>query len=146
VVTEIQRTSDAVLALTDGDYLKFGQLMTASHKSLRDDYEVTCVELEKLVSLAQQEKDGVLGACMTGGGFGGCTVTLLRSHALASIKQRIEKSYQSREGEKATFYITTPCRRAGVVAQKFFLGKKASKPSFTVPTNDAKKPNPATFM
>ena len=48
------------------------------------------MELEKLVSLAQQEKDGVLGACMTGGGFGGCTVTLLRSHALASIKQRIE--------------------------------------------------------
>ena len=48
------------------------------------------MELEKLVSLARQEKDGVLGACMTGGGFGGCTVTLLRSHALASTKQRIE--------------------------------------------------------
>jgi galactokinase len=146
VVTEIQRTSDAVQALRDKDYRRLGQLMTDSHKSLRNDFEVTCVELEKLVSLARQEKDGVLGACMTGGGFGGCTVTLLRSHALASTKQRIEKSYQSREGEKATFYITTPCRGAGVVAQKFYLGKKASKPLFTVPTNDAKKPNPATFI
>ena len=48
------------------------------------------MELEKLVNLARQEKEGVLGACMTGGGFGGCTVTLLRSHALASTKQRIE--------------------------------------------------------
>ena len=56
----------------------------------RDDYEVTCAELEQLVSLALQDRDGVYGSCVTGPGFGGCTVTLLRSYAVSTTKQRIE--------------------------------------------------------
>jgi galactokinase len=123
VVTEIQRTSDAVRALTDGDYLKFGQLMTASHKSLRDDYEVSCGELDKLVNLAL-DGEGVLGSRMTGGGFGGCTVTLLKRSAMQSTIARIQESYESRNGEKATFYIATPCGGAGDIPQKLVVGKK----------------------
>jgi hypothetical protein len=123
VVTEIQRTSDAVLALTDGDYLKFGQLMTASHKSLRDDYEVSCEELDKLVGLAL-DGEGVLGSRMTGGGFGGCTVTLLKRSAMQSTIARIQESYESRKGEKATFYIATPCGGAGDIPPKLVVGKK----------------------
>jgi galactokinase len=91
-VTEIQRTTDAVQALEGGDYKKFGELMTQSHNSLRDDYEVSCRELDQLVSLALQEEDGVLGARMTGGGFGGCTVTLLKRSAMQSTIQRIQVS------------------------------------------------------
>ena len=71
VVTEIQRTNDAVQALNTGDYKTFGELMVQSHNSLTDDYEVSCDELDQLVSLALQEKDGVFGSRMTGGEFGG---------------------------------------------------------------------------
>jgi galactokinase len=75
-VTEIQRTTEAAEALKKKDYKKFGQLMVASHNSLRDDFEVSCPELDQLVELAMQV-EGVLGSRMTGGGFGGCTVTLV---------------------------------------------------------------------
>lgn len=77
VVTEIQRTMDAVSALEIGDFDKFGQLMNESHDSLKNDYEVSSVELDTLVSAAR-EIDGVLGSRLTGAGFGGCTVTLLK--------------------------------------------------------------------
>lgn len=75
-ITEIKRTTDAADALKAKDYKKMGELMIASHNSLRDDYEVSCPELDQLVELALQV-DGVLGSRMTGGGFGGCTVTLV---------------------------------------------------------------------
>lgn len=76
VVTEIQRTLNAAEMLEQMNYNKFGQLMTESHISLRDDYNVSCPELDSLVELALSV-DGVLGSRMTGGGFGGCTVTLV---------------------------------------------------------------------
>ena len=79
-VTEIKRTLDASEALKAGNYKKFGQLMVESHNSLRDDFEVSCPELDQLVELAMQV-EGVLGSRMTGGGFGGCTVTMVNKCA-----------------------------------------------------------------
>lgn len=76
VITEIQRTTSAAVMLEQMNYNKFGQLMTESHNSLRDDYNVSCAELDNLVEIALSV-DGVLGSRMTGGGFGGCTVTLV---------------------------------------------------------------------
>lgn len=76
-VTEIKRTAEAAEALKEKNYLKFGQLMVESHTSLKNDFEVSCNELDVLVSAAV-ETEGVLGSRMTGGGFGGCTVTMVR--------------------------------------------------------------------
>lgn len=81
VVTEIKRTIDAVEALEKGDLKKFGQLMNESHDSLKNDYEVSSVELDTLVKAAR-EINGVLGSRLTGAGFGGCTITLLRKDVI----------------------------------------------------------------
>lgn len=81
VVTEIKRTIDAAEALEKGDIKKFGQLMNESHDSLKNDYEVSSVELDTLVKAAR-EINGVLGSRLTGAGFGGCTVTLLRKDVI----------------------------------------------------------------
>ncbi|XP_069578569.1 galactokinase isoform X2 [Brachyistius frenatus] len=81
VIAEIQRTLQAAEALKRGAYREFGKLMVESHNSLRDLYEVSCRELDELVSAAA-EVEGVFGSRMTGGGFGGCTVTLLQAHAI----------------------------------------------------------------
>lgn len=78
VITEIQRTVKAAEALKEKNYQKFGSLMVDSHNSLRDDYAVSCPEVDRLVELALQV-EGVLGSRMTGAGFGGCTVTLVRT-------------------------------------------------------------------
>ena len=81
VITENKRCEEAAAALKTGDFASFGKMMVASHNSLRDDYEVSCKELDVLVAAAT-EADGVYGSRMTGGGFGGCTVTLLKSAAV----------------------------------------------------------------
>ncbi|NWY94607.1 GALK1 Galactokinase, partial [Loxia curvirostra] len=103
VIGEITRTSEAVEALRDRDYKTFGKLMVESHNSLRDDYEVSCPELDALVAAAL-EVDGVYGSRMTGGGFGGCTVTLLEAGAADRAKKHIQEKYSG----KATFYLTKP--------------------------------------
>lgn len=92
VVTEIQRTQDAAVALEKGDFQLFGRLMNESHDSLRDDYEVSSKELDSLVSAAR-EVDGVLGSRLTGAGFGGCTVTLLRKDAVNKAIQHMKARY-----------------------------------------------------
>lgn len=89
VVTEIQRTIDAAVALEKGDFNKFGQLMNESHDSLKNDYEVSSVELDILVSLAR-EINGVLGSRLTGAGFGGCTVTLLKKDIIDEVIEHIK--------------------------------------------------------
>lgn len=89
VVTEIQRTQDAAIALEKGDFQLFGRLMNESHNSLRDDYEVSSKELDSLVSAAR-EVDGVLGSRLTGAGFGGCTVTLLKKDAVNKAIQHMK--------------------------------------------------------
>ena len=104
VVGEVQRTKDAVSALQKGDILTFGKLMNASHVSLRDDYEVTGPELDALAEAAWTV-DGVIGSRMTGGGFGGCTVSLVREEAIPTYIEKVGAAYTAKTGLKADFYI-----------------------------------------
>ena len=104
VVGEVQRTKDAVEALKNGDIVKFGQLMNQSHVSLRDDYEVTGPQLDALAEAAWNI-DGVLGSRMTGGGFGGCTVSLVREEAIPAFIEKVGTEYTEKTGLTADFYI-----------------------------------------
>ena len=92
VITEIQRTLEAANSLEANDFIKFGKLMNDSHNSLRDDYEVSSKELDTLVNIARSV-DGVLGSRLTGAGFGGCTVTLLRKNVVDTVIQQIKQKY-----------------------------------------------------
>ena len=103
-VYENQRTIDAVAALKAGDLEKFGKLMNASHVSLRDDYDVTGVELDTLAEEAWKIP-GVIGSRMTGGGFGGCTVSIVKDEAIDEFKEKVGKAYREKIGYDATFYI-----------------------------------------
>jgi galactokinase len=104
VVGEVQRTSDAVKALKAGDLVLFGQLMNASHVSLRDDYEVTGPELDCMAAEAWKI-DGVIGSRMTGGGFGGCTVSLVKDEAIDTFIKEVGAAYEAKIGIKPEFYI-----------------------------------------
>ena len=104
VVGEVARTAAAVEALKKGEIAYFGELMTASHVSLRDDYEVTGPELDALAEAAWQV-EGVLGSRMTGGGFGGCTVSLVKDEAIEAFKAFVGKEYEAKTGLKADFYV-----------------------------------------
>ena len=104
VVGEVARTAAAVEALKRGEIAYFGELMTASHISLRDDYEVTGPELDALAEAAWQV-EGVLGSRMTGGGFGGCTVSLVKDEASETFKAFVGKEYEEKTGLKADFYV-----------------------------------------
>lgn len=104
VVGEVQRTKDAVEALQQGNIELFGKLMTQSHISLRDDYEVTGLQLDSLAEAAWKV-DGVLGSRMTGGGFGGCTVSLVREEAIPTFIEQVGAEYTEKTGLKADFYI-----------------------------------------
>ncbi|MBN2612853.1 MAG: galactokinase [Bacteroidales bacterium] len=104
VVTEIKRTKDAVNELKAGNLVKFGELMNGSHDSLRDDYEVTGVELDTLVEEARKIT-GVIGSRMTGAGFGGCTVSLVKEDAIDTFIEEVGKNYKNRIGYQADFYV-----------------------------------------
>jgi galactokinase len=104
VVTENQRTREAVQVLEAGDIERFGELMNASHVSLRDDYEVSSKELDVLVEIAWKQP-GTLGARMTGAGFGGCTVNLVRADAAEAFADAVRKGYQEALGLKAEIYV-----------------------------------------
>ena len=104
VVGEVQRTKDAVEALQQGDIDTFGKLMTQSHISLRDDYEVTGLQLDSLAEAAWKV-EGVLGSRMTGGGFGGCTVSLVRDEVIPTFIEQVGAEYTEKTGLKADFYI-----------------------------------------
>jgi galactokinase len=108
VVTEQARVVSAVEALRHGDLESFGALMNASHASLRDDFQVSTPELDCLVALAQATA-GVLGARLTGAGFGGCTVNLLRSEALASFRTNVVERYAMESNRDARMFV---CRAA----------------------------------
>ena len=104
VVSEIQRTEDAVKALRGGDLVRFGVLMNGSHDSLRDDYEVTGFELDTMVDEGRKI-DGVIGTRMTGGGFGGCTVSLVKEEAIDTFIEHVGKNYEEKTGLKPLFYV-----------------------------------------
>ncbi len=103
VVYEDERTFTATKMLKEGDLSSFGKLMNESHQSLKELYEVTGVELDTMVSLAQQAK-GVLGARMTGAGFGGCTVSIVEKEHVEKFKSEVGNGYQARIGLQAAFY------------------------------------------
>ncbi|MBN3034998.1 MAG: galactokinase, partial [Bacteroidales bacterium] len=104
VVSENQRVLEAVRALRDSDLAGFGTLMNASHDSLRDDYEVTGMELDTLVEEARKV-EGVLGSRMTGAGFGGCTVSLVHRDALERFITGVGAAYHSKTRLKPDFYV-----------------------------------------
>ena len=104
VISENQRVLNAVSSLLKGDILQFGALMNASHESLRDNYEVTGIELDTMVSAAQKI-NGVVGARMTGAGFGGCTVSLVREQAVDLFIDQVGREYQEKTGIKPDFYL-----------------------------------------
>ncbi len=103
-VYENQRTIRAVEALKNNDLKLFGELMNASHVSLRDDYAVSCEEIDVLVEEAWKV-DGVIGSRITGGGFGGCTVSIVRDEAVDAFREKVGAAYQERVGRTADFYV-----------------------------------------
>ncbi len=103
-VYENQRTIRAVEALKRSDVEQFGQLMNASHVSLRDDYEVTGIELDTLVEEAWKIQ-GVIGSRMTGAGFGGCTVSIVKEEAIDAFIEQVGKAYEAKIGYAADFYV-----------------------------------------
>ena len=102
-VYENQRTIDAVTALKAGDIERFGKLMNQSHISLRDDYGVSCEEIDIIVDLAWKIP-GVLGSRITGGGFGGCTVSIVKDESIDTFIETIGKTYLEKVGHEAEFY------------------------------------------
>ena len=102
-VYENQRTIRAVEALRNNDITMFGQLMNESHVSLRDDYEVTGIELDTLVEEAWKI-EGVIGSRMTGAGFGGCTVSIVKDEAIPEFMEKVGKAYKEKIGYAADFY------------------------------------------
>ena len=108
VVTENARTLAAADALRDGRLEEMGRLMLASHESLRSDYEVSCRELDVLVRIATSLAGATLGARMTGGGFGGCTVNLVRRDRLENFRETITREYSSATGHAPDIYVSEP--------------------------------------
>jgi len=104
-ISENERVKEAVQALRKHNMTHFGQLMNASHASLRDDYEVSCPELDFLVEYAQQF-EGVLGSRMTGAGFGGCTVTLIAENQIERFIEELGKAYEKKFGMKIEGYVS----------------------------------------
>jgi galactokinase len=117
VITENERTLEAAQAIRASDWTKAGQLMYASHASLRDDFEVSCAELDLVVELARDigESGGMIGCRMTGGGFGGCTVSLVQTDKLASLSNHIAKVYRERTGIEPTLFVSRPAAGAKVL-------------------------------
>lgn len=105
-VYENQRAIKAVDALKAGDLETFGKLMNESHISLRDDYEVSCPEIDVLVSAAWTV-DGVIGSRITGGGFGGCTVSIVKNEAIDTFKETLTKAYLENVGKEPEFYVVS---------------------------------------
>lgn len=106
VVTENDRVEQAILAMHTGDAVKLGQLMNASHESLRVDYEVSCAELDEITALARTQP-GCVGARMSGAGFGGCGVALVKTEQAADLATIVAAGYQKRFGIAPAIYVTT---------------------------------------
>ena len=114
VVTENERVHKLAAALQDGETSVLSQLMLDSHRSLRDDYEVSCAELDLMVDLACRQK-GVFGARMTGGGFGGSTINLVNAADSDEFRRRVAAAYHSATGLNPDIYVCRPAQGAGVV-------------------------------
>lgn len=105
VIKENSRVDASCRDLGDGDFISFGQRMYESHEGLRDEYEVSCKELDTLVEIASNH-DAVLGTRMMGGGFGGCTINLVKKDGLEDFKEKITKVYSAQVSKSIKIYIT----------------------------------------
>lgn len=117
VIGENERTLQATESLKAKDWKQTGQLMYASHDSLRDDYEVSCAELDTVVELARKigVGGGVYGCRMTGGGFGGCAVALIKAAAVDSITKQLVSGYQRETGIQPTVFVSRPANGATIL-------------------------------
>jgi galactokinase len=117
VIGEIERTVHAAEGIRASNWPTVGQLMYASHYSLRNDYEVSCAELDAVVEIAESIgiKSGVYGCRMTGGGFGGCCVALVKTEAVESISKKISADYKVKTGIDATIFSSRPASGATVI-------------------------------
>jgi galactokinase len=116
-IGEIARTVEAAAAFKAGQWVQVGTLMYASHDSLRDDYEVSCRELDLLVDLARNigAQAGIIGSRMTGGGFGGCTVSLVETAKVETVSQKMSQSYRAETGIEPSILTSRPARGAHLV-------------------------------
>jgi galactokinase len=117
VIGEIERTVHAAEGIRASNWPTVGQLMYASHASLRDDYEVSCKELDAVVEIAEGIgiKGGVYGCRMTGGGFGGCCVALVKANAVENITKKISADYKVKTGIEPTIFSSRPAAGATVL-------------------------------
>jgi galactokinase len=117
VITEIARTTQAAVGIKAGNWPTVGQLMYGSHYSLKDDYEVSCAELDVVVEIAQSigPEGGVIGCRMTGGGFGGCCVALVQADKVGAIQKTIATEYKKRTNIEATMFVSRPGPGATVI-------------------------------
>ena len=117
VIGEISRTVRAAASVSQSDWPAVGQLMYASHAALRDDYEVSCDELDVVVEIAEAigEQGGVYGCRMTGGGFGGCCVALVKAGSVDAITKKISDDYKARTGIAATIFASRPASGATIL-------------------------------
>jgi galactokinase len=115
IVTENERVTQAAICLRNNDPSGFGHLMAESHRSLRDDYEVSCAELDLMVEIAGRAK-GVVGSRMTGGGFGGCTINLVRLENVTQFQDMVSSEYQRKTGWHPEIYVSRPAGGAEEIA------------------------------
>jgi len=117
VIGEIERTTHAAEGIRQSNWPTVGQFMYASHAALRDDYEVSCKELDVVVEIAEEIgfKGGVYGCRMTGGGFGGCAVALVKTAAVEAITKKIAADYKAKTGIEATIFSSHPAAGATII-------------------------------
>jgi galactokinase len=115
VISENARVLQAAASLELGDLQAFGKLMLQSHRSLRDDFEVSCSELDLMVQLAEPA-EGVYGTRMTGGGFGGCAIALVQSNRVEGFKRMVQEGYERSTGRKPEIYVCAAADGVGRVA------------------------------
>jgi galactokinase len=114
VITENDRTLAAADALASGDLKRMGELMAESHASMRDDFEITVPQIDKLVEIVKEVIGDKGGVRMTGGGFGGCIVALVPQDMVEKVRQAVEQQYHAHSGLKETFYVCTASQGAGI--------------------------------
>jgi galactokinase len=117
VISENERTLQAARAIQAGDWSGLGDLMYASHESLRDDYEVSCRELDAVVEIARAlgPGEGVFGCRMTGAGFGGCAVAVIKKQATQHVTRRIDESYEIKTGTQSSIFSSRPAAGARIL-------------------------------
>ena len=113
VITENARTLEAADALSSGDLQRMGELMAASHASMRDDFEITVPPIDQLVEIVKAEIGPRGGVRMTGGGFGGCIVALMPTDLVDQVKTAVAQQYEAQTGIKETFYVCKASAGAG---------------------------------